>query len=88
MTVKKSFVLQPGAKPAGFQASSLQGRHTPTNWTSVGTIGIFKAPTVNIQIAVYCELEASSVCRYRPRDNDKILMLSRDEIFTRPAYFT
>ncbi|CAI5635519.1 plasmalemma vesicle associated protein b [Oreochromis niloticus] len=38
--------MKPGAKPAGFQASSLQGRHTPTNWTSVGTIGIFKAPTV------------------------------------------
>lgn len=38
--------MKPGAKPAGFQASSLQGRHTPTNWTSVGITGIFKAPTV------------------------------------------
>lgn len=38
--------MKPGTKPAGFQASSLQGRHTPTNWTSVGITGIFKAPTV------------------------------------------
>ncbi|XP_006799789.1 plasmalemma vesicle associated protein b [Neolamprologus brichardi] len=38
--------MKPGAKPAGFQASSLQGRHTPTNWTSVGITGVFKAPTV------------------------------------------
>lgn len=82
-----TFVLQPGAKPAGFQASLLQGRHTPTNWTSVGITGIFKAPTVSLQIAVDCELEASSACRYHPCDNDKILMLSRDETFTRPAYF-
>lgn len=42
---------------------------------------------VSLQIAVDCELEASSACRYHPCDNDKILMLSRDETFTRPAYF-
>uniref|UniRef100_A0A3Q4N6U7 Plasmalemma vesicle associated protein b n=1 Tax=Neolamprologus brichardi TaxID=32507 RepID=A0A3Q4N6U7_NEOBR len=52
----------------------MDGKHTPTNWTSVGITGVFKAPTVNVQIAVYCELEASSACRYHPCDNDQILM--------------
>uniref|UniRef100_A0A3Q2V7X3 Plasmalemma vesicle associated protein b n=1 Tax=Haplochromis burtoni TaxID=8153 RepID=A0A3Q2V7X3_HAPBU len=54
--------MKPGAKPAGFQASSLQGRHTPTNWTSVGITGIFKAPTVSLQIArSFISLQISSL---------------------------